>query len=151
MILSNSMENLWSFYSEQMDDQKGVDLSSCLLLEASGDSEVDFDPNLAINDLVDDDAESCSCDVSDYYSCVGDLSNACEVEQASVTHVVDDHKEVEEEQEDEIQEDEVHGYHQEWANGLTLNQKSCVSVESINDQMNEMEKNRLFWETCLAS
>ncbi|XP_021621853.1 uncharacterized protein LOC110621882 [Manihot esculenta] len=133
------MESFWSFYSKQMDTKKDVDLSSFLLVEASGDSESDFDPNSAIKDHVDDDAQSCSCDVSDYYSRV------TEVQQESVHGVDDHHKEVGKEQEDE-----VHGY-QEWANGLTVNQKSCVSVESTNESMNEMEKNRLFWETCLAS
>ncbi|XP_021612154.1 uncharacterized protein LOC110614798 [Manihot esculenta] len=136
-----------------MDTKKVVDLSSCLLLEDSGDSEVDFDPNLPFNkDLAaaDDDAQSCSCDVSDnFYSCVTDLNACSEVEQASVHHVVDDFKEEEEKEEDQ----QLHGY-QEWANGhlgLPENQKSCVSVESTNEPMNETEKNRLFWETCLAS
>ncbi|KAF2298596.1 hypothetical protein GH714_024277 [Hevea brasiliensis] len=72
------MENSWSFYSK-INTKKDVDLFSCLLVEASGDSEADFDPNVAINkDLADDDdAQSCSCDVSDdCYSCVADL-NAC--------------------------------------------------------------------------
>ncbi|KAJ9187716.1 hypothetical protein P3X46_003140 [Hevea brasiliensis] len=149
------MENSWSFYSK-INTKKDVDLFSCLLVEASGDSEADFDPNVAINkDLADDDddAQSCSCDVSDdCYSCVADLNACNEVEQASIDHVVDDYKD-EEEKQDKKEEPEVHGY-QEWANGhlgLTVDQKSCVSVESTNEPMNEMEKNRLFWETCLAS
>lgn len=144
------IENLFPFHVKEMGTKNVVDLSSFFLVEATGDSEVDFDPNLAIIDLADDDAESCSCDVSED-SCVGDL-NGCEVEGCA--NVVDDQEEEQEqEQEKEKEKEEIHVYHS-WTGEhteTTAKQKSCVSVDSTNESMNEMEKNRLFWEACLAS
>ncbi|KDP21545.1 hypothetical protein JCGZ_22016 [Jatropha curcas] len=158
------MENFWSFYTKKMDSKK-CNLSSCFLIEASGDSEVDFDPNNKPSkdiasvddddDDDDDDAESCSCDVSYYccyYSCVGDF-NGCEVKEEPPLHsnVNNNKNNIKEEQEQEKEEIKVDGC-QKWSDGLSVNQKSRVSVdESDNEQMNEKEKNKLFWETCLAS
>ncbi|EEF41664.1 uncharacterized protein LOC8287200 [Ricinus communis] len=151
------MDDFWSLCSRQMDTKKRVDLSSCFLVEASGDSEVGLDPkDLAAAPDDNDDAESCSCDVSDcyyYYSCVGDNTNSGEVEEASVHGVTDHNKEQYQEHEDE-DEDEVQSY-RTWVdghiNGVQVNKKSCVSVESTSEPMNEKERNRLFWESCLAS
>jgi hypothetical protein len=137
-----------------MDSVKNsVDVSPFLLVEAAGDSEVDSDPTMSTIDLVDDDddAESCSCDTSDL-SCVRDIINgACsEVEAYQVNYnVVDDDDDQEEEEEEgvEVCQSWVHHVHV----GLPVKQKPCVSVDSSNESMNEKEKDRLFWEACLAS
>ncbi|KAI9400257.1 hypothetical protein POPTR_002G213900v4 [Populus trichocarpa] len=145
--------------------KKSVDVSSFLLVEATGDSEVDSDPNMTIIDLVDDDdgdAESCSCDTS-YHSCVNGVYS--EVEEYHVNYnVVDEEQhqhqhqqqeeEEEEEEEEQQQEKGVHVYQSRVDHGhagLPVKQKSCVSVDSANESMNEKEENRLFWEACLAS
>ncbi|KAJ6941063.1 hypothetical protein NC651_006992 [Populus alba x Populus x berolinensis] len=140
--------------------KKSVDVSSFLLVEATGDSEVDSDPNMTIIDLVDDDddgdAESCSCDTS-YHSCVNGVYS--EVEEYHVNYnVVDEEQrrqeEEEEEEEEQQQEKGVHVYQSRVDHGhagLPMKQKSCVSVDSANESINEKEKNRLFWEACLAS
>jgi len=144
--------------------KKSVDVSSFLLVEATGDSEVDSDPNMTIIDLVDDDddgdAESCSCDTS-YHSCVNGVYS--EVEEYHVNYnVVDEEQhqqqqqqqQEEEEEEEEEQEKGVHVYQSRvdlGHAGLQVKQKSCVSVDSANESMNEKEENRLFWEACLAS
>ncbi|KAL9397447.1 hypothetical protein Peur_011700 [Populus x canadensis] len=137
--------------------KKCVDVSSFLLVEATGDSEVDSDPNMTIIDLVDDDdgdAESCSCDTS-YHSCVNGVYS--EVEEYHVNYnVVDEEQQQEEEEEEEQQQQEkgVHVYQSRVDHGhagLPVKQKSCVSVDSATESMNEKEENRLFWEACLAS
>ncbi|CAK7348226.1 unnamed protein product [Dovyalis caffra] len=142
--------------------RKSVDVSSFLLVEATGDSEVDSDANMASIDLVDDadddDAESCCCDSSDH-SCASDFINGArsEVEAYNVNcHVVDDadDDDDDDEEEEEEQEKGVHVY-QSWVEhghvGLPMKQKSCVSADSAKESLNEQEKNRLFWEACLAS
>ncbi|KAJ6873534.1 hypothetical protein NC651_032415 [Populus alba x Populus x berolinensis] len=109
-------------------------------------------------DLVDDDddAESCSCDTSDH-SCVSDdiINGVCskvEAYQVNYNAVDDDHDDDGEEEEEE--EEEGVEVCQSWVHhvhGLPVKQKSCVSVDSSNESMNEKEKDRLFWEACLAS
>ncbi|XP_011015206.1 PREDICTED: uncharacterized protein LOC105118851 [Populus euphratica] len=134
--------------------KKSVDVSSFLLVEATGDSEVDSDPNMTFVDLVDDDdgdAESCSCDTS-YHSCVNGVY--IEVEEYHVNYNVVDEEQEEQEQEKQQQDKGVHVYQSRVDHGhagLPMKQKSCVSVDSANESMNEKEKNRLFWEACLAS
>ncbi|XP_050238563.1 uncharacterized protein LOC126688041 [Mercurialis annua] len=139
------MENFWSFYSKQQTNtKKSVDLSSCLLVEASGDSEVDFqsDPNLPFFKFDDDDAESWSCDVSDC-SCAEIRAEA--YVNGGVLDFRNNVKEQNQEEKFKDEDDEVRFY-QKW-----VDQKSCVSEESTNEPINEMERNKLFWEACLAS
>uniref|UniRef100_A0A2K2BMB3 Uncharacterized protein n=1 Tax=Populus trichocarpa TaxID=3694 RepID=A0A2K2BMB3_POPTR len=118
-------------------------------VEATGDSEVDSDPNMTIIDLVDDDdgdAESCSCDTS-YHSCVNGVYKQHQHQQQQ-------QQEEEEEEEEQQQEKGVHVYQSRVDHGhagLPVKQKSCVSVDSANESMNEKEENKLFWEACLAS
>ena len=137
--------------------KKSVDVSSFLLVEATGDSEVDSDPNMTIIDLVDDDdgdAESCSCDTS-YHSCVNGVYS--EVEEYHVNYNVVDEEQRRRQQQEEEEEEEEEGVHVYQSRvdhghaGLPMKQKSCVSVDSANESMNEKENNRLFWEACLAS
>ncbi|XWS46739.1 hypothetical protein CRYUN_Cryun14cG0093900 [Craigia yunnanensis] len=134
-------------------NNKVIDVSSFLLFEATGDSEAGcFDPAMSvINHAEDDDAESCSCDTtSDFLPGVRKL-NSLE-DKATVD---DDHHEDEEDGE-VVEQKEVRVYkkcrddHQR-INGVAKEKKSsAVSVDSTKT-MNEMEKNRLFWEACLAS
>ncbi|KAL4307969.1 hypothetical protein GQ457_01G053500 [Hibiscus cannabinus] len=107
---------------------KVVDLSYFLHLEATGDSEAGyFDPAMPAvinhdqNDDNDGDAESCSCE----YDTTSDLLHMV----IELNYSLDD---------DDNEED-----------GEVVDQEKS-SVGST-ETMNEMEKNRLFWEACLAS
>ncbi|KAL5793041.1 hypothetical protein ACOSP7_001635 [Xanthoceras sorbifolium] len=140
-----------------------VDVSSFFFFEATGDSEADHfnDPNVAAIDhnRPDDDAESCSCDLSGGYfpSVTDDHVNGCDSRSC-----VDD-----EEEEGEEEGEEAHSYSR-WScekkkkkkkkkekekkkKQVERDKKSSVSVDSAEEIMSEKEKSRLFWETCLAS
>ncbi|KAK9282163.1 hypothetical protein L1049_005075 [Liquidambar formosana] len=138
-----------------MESRNVVDVSCFLLFEDSGDSEADFDPIMAVdvahdNNVADDDAESCSCDLSD-------CERVCELKDLEVQEYFED-------SDDDDYEGEVNSYGQSYsgeqkgltkiASGLMMaagqDQKSRAGVDSAME-MNEMERNRLFWETCLAS
>ncbi|WRX09575.1 hypothetical protein QQP08_002062 [Theobroma cacao] len=136
-------------------NHKVVDVSSFFLFEATGDSEAGcFDPAMAVinhaeddddDDDDHDDAESCSCDTSDFVPSVRGLN--CLEDKANVDDEDEEDGEVVEQQK------EVHVC-EKWSNdqriGVAKEQKSAGSVDSTKS-LNEMEKNRLFWETCLAS
>lgn len=115
-----------------------VDVSSFLFFEATGDSELDsVDPNVSITTFSqhDDDAESCSYDSSDFHTAHDEVINdsCCHHFQACI---IDDNVE---------EGDEAHSH-------IRDEKKSSVSVDSSHEELpSEMEKNRLFWETCLAS
>jgi len=137
-----------------------VDFSSFFLVEATGDSEADSDPNihkknmdLSAND--EDDAESCSFDdnddddYSDHSSCVTDPIVGFRLQANQSWQRSNDYIEVEEEEEEG--EEVVWSYNNKrWNPGQKI-PKSCVSADSTNKSMNEAEKSKLFWETCLAS
>ncbi|OIV91304.1 hypothetical protein TanjilG_01835 [Lupinus angustifolius] len=135
-----------------------ADFSSYILFEASGDSEADCDPmmngNLYEHHRVDDqdcddddgdDALSCSYDESDT-SNSDELINMYDDDESCDDEYGDEKKENEELvdgvygasycEDDEMQEE---------------NQKIYVSSNSNQEFVDEMEKNRLFWEACLAS
>ena len=151
-----------------MDVKGTVDFSSYILFEATGDSEADFvDPNLGGygdefarvgddhdhghgNDHDDDDALSCSYDRSD--ACNAAEANwggeCCDADDDEEDDGDDVKKEGEEEkdvvygtsycdEDDEMLQEEHH--------------KSFVSFDSNQGSVDEREKNRLFWEACLAS
>ncbi|XP_061342550.1 uncharacterized protein LOC133288757 [Gastrolobium bilobum] len=131
-----------------MDRKDPMDFSSYIHFEATGDSEVDCDPNLGgyACEIArvggDDDALSCSYDGSD-------TCNAAELngyESCDAGDHDDDEKKEDEEK------DEVYGISycedDEMQEG---DQKSFVSFDSGQELVDEMEKNRLFWEACLAS
>lgn len=120
------------------------DVTFYMLLEATGDSEADCDSNKGeyANEIYtadDDDAESCSydnesetCDAAELNGYDDESLNADEDDQKKDgvncgTSYCED---------DEMQEEHL---------------KSCVSDDSSQELMDEMEKNRLFWEACLAS
>lgn len=129
-----------------MDDERNViDVTSFLLFESIGDSEADSDLNMAnslgqeINRDEVDDAESCS----DY---VGPIE-LCDFDHDQEEHD-DDH---EDDIDDEEEEEEEDGIDQVWSSygKVVLHKKSKVCVD--DSKMNERDKDRHFWETCLAS
>ncbi|KAL4369174.1 hypothetical protein GQ457_05G002490 [Hibiscus cannabinus] len=127
---------------------KVIDISSFLLLEATGDSEtLCFDPAMSVDeddDDDDDDAESCSCDTPG----VRELN---ELEQKA--NVGDEEEEegkvVELQKEPGLHKNCRNGSDHQSFNGVGKGKKpSSASVDSP-ETLNE--KNRLFWEACLAS
>ncbi|KAK8633734.1 hypothetical protein V6N13_014572 [Hibiscus sabdariffa] len=137
---------------------KVIDVSYFLHLEATGDSEAGyFDPaassviNRAQDD--DDDAESCSCEIDT----TSDLLHMVTELDYSLDHgpnVVDDH---EDDGDGEVVDQEVHCHekcrYDPCIHGIIAKESKKPSVVPVDSTktMNEMEKNRLFWEACLAS
>ncbi|XVF80543.1 hypothetical protein PTKIN_Ptkin15bG0082100 [Pterospermum kingtungense] len=125
---------------------KVVDVSSFFLFEATGDSEAGyFDPAMSVinHAIAQDDAESSSCDTttSNILPDVREVDNSLEVDND------DDHHEDEEKGDQVVDQKEVDRHEP----GVPKqNKSSSVSVDSTQS-MNEMEKNKLFWEACLAS
>ncbi|XP_019056021.1 PREDICTED: uncharacterized protein LOC104613517 [Nelumbo nucifera] len=115
-----------------------VDASSFFLVEATGDSEADCDPigTTAGNEFStvdDDDAESCTSD-----SCSSEFINGNTVHE-SFNGFGDDDDNADGSDEDD---------------GLSdISSGGAKSRDEGQDGelMNEMEKSKLFWETCLAS
>lgn len=110
---------------------------SYMLMEATGDSEADCDcyhPTTVgeIFSADDDDAQSCSYDNSE-------TCNACE-------SLNDDDND-----EDQRKGDVVYGTSYCEDDEMQEHHKSFVSDDSCHESIDEMEKNRLFWEACLAS
>lgn len=137
-----------------------VDVSSFFLFEATGDSQDNCDP-AAEGDvghvdiaMADDDAESCSYDLSDVPR--DNEFDDCDP-QPFVLHDSSDDEDDDggHDEEEEVEEEEGHSY-QTWNSEHNWNptghQKSGASVDSRKDQlMTEAEKSRRFWESCLAS
>ncbi|KAE8009623.1 hypothetical protein FH972_006051 [Carpinus fangiana] len=152
-----------------------MDVSSFLLFEAMGDSEEDCDIHrhpivgddqgdiaAAMAIMADDDAESCSYDSFDSPR-VDDLDDCDDLDllQASVNDDDDDDDDDDDghddddDDDDDDDEEEGHSYptwavEHNWKLGAGR-RKSGVSVDSSDEFMDEAEKNRLFWEACLAS
>lgn len=114
------------------------DVPSYMLLEASGDSETDCNPTMEEHgyeiDREDDDALSCIYDSSE-------TCNAAELNGYEFWNDVEDEKKCEVHRTSYCDDDDEMQEHQ----------KSCVSDESGHELVDEMEKNRRFWEACLAS
>ncbi|KAK7344451.1 hypothetical protein VNO77_14077 [Canavalia gladiata] len=128
-----------------MERKEPMDFSSYIYFEASGDSEADCDPIYATDEIArvddNDDALSCSYDGSD----------ACNHTELDGYEVWDEDED-EDENEDEKKEDGVYGM--SYCEDDEMEEehlKSYVSFESGQEFVDEMEKNRLFWEACLAS
>ncbi|XP_057440685.1 uncharacterized protein LOC130732706 [Lotus japonicus] len=106
-------------------------MEDMMLIEASGDSEVDFGEYAYETD--DDDAQSCSYHHSDEICAAAELNGYESLND-------------EDEKKDGIygnsycEDDEMQEHH-----------KSSVSDDSGQELVDEVEKNRLFWEACLAS
>ncbi|MBA0826478.1 hypothetical protein Goarm_011324 [Gossypium armourianum] len=144
---------------------KAVDVSSFLLLEATGDSESGCSSDPAMVDIShddddddDDDAESCSCDTApDVVHGVREIGGSLKNKFANVVEGVDDEDD-DDDDDGVVEQKEVQLYKKGCRDderikgvGVGKEKKSSSSAENSSETMNEMEKNRLFWETCLAS
>lgn len=119
--------------------------SNYMLLEATGDSETDCNPTMEELGREDDDAQSCIHDTSE-------TSNAAELKGYEFWNNDHDADDVD----DDEKKREVHGTSYCDDDGddddqMHEQQKFCVSDESGHEVLDEMEKNRRFWEACLAS
>nr|GLL33120.1 CBL-interacting serine/threonine-protein kinase 7-like [Ipomoea trifida] len=123
-----------------------VDVSRFFLFEVTGDSSEVVSSSVTEDFWADDDAQSCSCDSSDAQSIrlfSGEeerLGSSCIVEN-------DGDEEEEDEDGDEVNQSENRGV------GPQLKQKessSKVQGGSV-ELVNEKDRDRLFWEACLAS
>ncbi|KAK4357311.1 hypothetical protein RND71_022921 [Anisodus tanguticus] len=153
-----------------------VDVSSFLLFECTGDSEFDSkfystsDPmdSYTLNPshqrfLEDDDAQSCNEDMDlDYHienednnddnddDDVDSLSCSRDLNRKRVGWNSD--MEDEDEDEDEDDDDEGDAVEQRWMNDVNRCKKSKSNVSSVDCELkNQKDKDKLFWETCLAS
>lgn len=145
-----------------MDVKQTADVSRYILFEATGDSEADCDPMMDDqvgyeiarahddDDDDDDDAESCSYDGSENQNCnlQGEQLRGCGSRDADYERDAEKKKDEEEARvchgtsycDDDDDDDEIPKHH-----------NSSLSVDSGQHLMDEMEKNRRFWEACLAS
>ncbi|KAJ4975121.1 hypothetical protein NE237_000227 [Protea cynaroides] len=126
-----------------MESAYTTDISSLFLFEATGDSDFSLDADHEIP-MADDDAESCSYGLS----CSIDDPNYCSDQDSY-----------------EMDNTEYESDDQEWATEkmrssqeFTVDSPSTEQEEGVVDSANanwklmtEMEKSKLFWETCLAS
>ncbi|KAB2616180.1 hypothetical protein D8674_022768 [Pyrus ussuriensis x Pyrus communis] len=116
----------------------------------------DDHPMLSMAD--EDDAQSCSCDSFDQNPSADEVLN--DLDDRDDDHRYDDREDEEGEEEEEEECSSVDNHHQRWSGetvGMPLmgghQLKSTASVDSTKEfeLLNEVEKSRLFWETCLAS
>ncbi|GFZ13692.1 hypothetical protein Acr_23g0020770 [Actinidia rufa] len=138
-----------------MDEKNVVDMSSFMLFEATGDSEADSELNMADvkpydhmdvvaddDDHDDDDSESCSCDLLD----CGPIVELDEFDDENLAHAHDEDHHVYGDDDDDDDEVMMSSMVKD---GQHKKSKGCG--DSAMELMSEMEKSRLFWETCLAS
>lgn len=128
------------------------DFSSYLLFEASGDSEVDSLADLegstaALNLVEFNDAKSCTkVEFDDAESCTDDTLDLYD------EFLRDENESEAEEDEDEDEEMfENDGVVESKAIGFTTSSSASIDSTKEFKMLNDVEKNRLFWETCLAS
>ncbi|KAJ7972871.1 WD repeat-containing protein 55-like [Quillaja saponaria] len=141
----NAMQTVLEEFSQNL-NQIYCEMGSFMLFETTGDSEVNCDPTMNefgcefvkwADYVHDDDAESCSYDICDFNNGCdsGDVDDECDGEKN------EEKDDVSHDQTWYADRDDVHPEHHE----------TSVSVDSIPEEVNEMEKNRRFWEACLAS
>ncbi|KAF4382889.1 hypothetical protein G4B88_021672 [Cannabis sativa] len=124
-------------------NRNAVDLSSFFLFEVTDDSEFcsKFDSEDTSVSLDEDDAESCSWGISAdddrLYASIGYEHDSIGEEEFVIDYL--------EEDEDETTSDPAY---RKWSSGEINN---IDSTTKEFESLNEMEKNKLFWETCLAS
>ncbi|CAN4093141.1 unnamed protein product [Withania somnifera] len=147
-----------------------VDVSSYLLFESTGDSEFDsnfcstsddaMDSLTTINPchrlfLEDDDAQSCSYEERIVHVVDDDMDLDFKIENDGVVDSSrcqsvgwnSNRKEDEEEEEDEAGVVEQH-----WMNGVNRCNKSKYVTSVVDTEFkSQKDKDKLFWETCLAS
>ncbi|KAK9084092.1 hypothetical protein Scep_030563 [Stephania cephalantha] len=145
-----------------------VDVSACFLVEASGDSEKDMaaDRVKAVEEdsaaaRADDDAESCCSDGlnnAGYNGYVERGGDENEDEEYNRVEGNDHHGDDEDgEHENDFGSDNTLEDHQRWdelesSMQSEVNKDERSRVESIHGEylVSEDEKNRVFWDTCLA-
>ncbi|KAG7025551.1 hypothetical protein SDJN02_12047, partial [Cucurbita argyrosperma subsp. argyrosperma] len=126
------------------------DFSSYLLFEASGDSEVDsladLEGSTATLNLVEfNDAKSCTeVEFNDAESCTDDTLDLYD-------EFLRDENESEAEEEEDEEMFENDGVVESKAIGFTTSSSASIDSTKEFKMLNDVEKNRLFWETCLAS
>ncbi|KEH43117.1 hypothetical protein MtrunA17_Chr1g0192951 [Medicago truncatula] len=141
-----------------MDRKKNSgDFFSCGLYEATGDSEADIcDPYInmdcdiarSVYDDDNDDAMSCSNDGSavnehDHSWCDDDDEKRLEDDEEEKDVVYGTSYCSEDDDDDDDEKNEIHNQQKK--------KKWYVSFDLGHESMDEMEKNRRFWEACLAS
>ncbi|KAK4355723.1 hypothetical protein RND71_024694 [Anisodus tanguticus] len=145
-----------------------VDVSSFLLFESTGDSEFDsnlystYDPmdSYSLNPshqrfLEDDDAQSCNEDMDlDFHIENDDNDNDDDddVDSSTCSRGFNS-KSVGWNSDMEDDEDEGSVVEQRWMNGVNRCKKSKSNVSNVVDceLKSQKDKDKLFWETCLAS
>ncbi|KAL3531407.1 hypothetical protein ACH5RR_010729 [Cinchona calisaya] len=165
-----------------MDRRNYVDISSCMLFEATGDSEADFDTSVNIDNmgassedtagLAEDDAFSCSCEneCNDFdhrtedYVYFGDHD---EEEKKESVHEYEEEEEDDDEDEDETVNQVLRTNDHNYMAGVKILKRN-IDHQALNEEfieegsrkklkvcrsgfMSERDKDRHFWETCLAS
>ncbi|KAG6593152.1 hypothetical protein SDJN03_12628, partial [Cucurbita argyrosperma subsp. sororia] len=132
------------------------DFSSYLLFEASGDSEVDsladLEGSTATLNLVEfNDAKSCTkVEFNDAESCTDDTLDLYDefLRDENESEAEEEEEEDEEEDEEMFEND---GVVESKAIGFTTSSSASIDSTKEFKMLNDVEKNRLFWETCLAS
>lgn len=140
---------------------ESVDVYSCMMFEAAGDSEADSDINhLGLSDdgacLNDDDAMSCSCD-GELRDRLPSGDNVDEEKQATdhdkVYKVYDDGDDDEDEEDDavnQILKPKTNSSRHVKSQGTNQDFWVC-SDSTMLKLMDDKDRDKLFWETCLAS
>ncbi|XP_038896353.1 uncharacterized protein LOC120084618 [Benincasa hispida] len=128
----------FNFYPHPFAHKQGnhiEDISSYFLLEATGDSEIDSSVDLG--------GSVASTEFNDAESCTDDTPTICTNEFGKYEYEDEDEEEMVENDYDEVVESKAIGF----------TTKSNASIDSTKEfkMLNEVDKNRLFWETCLAS
>ncbi|XP_020226645.1 uncharacterized protein LOC109808175 [Cajanus cajan] len=131
-----------------MERKQPLDFSSYFYFEASGDSEQDdcdpptmggyaCDISMAVGGYHDDNDDALSCNYD---------GSAAELDQD------EGHSYCNEEHDDDEKRSDIYGMSYCDDDGMQEEQmKSYVSFDSRQEFVDEMEKNKLFWEVCLAS
>ncbi|CAK9310035.1 unnamed protein product [Citrullus colocynthis] len=132
----------FNFYPHHFAHKQGnhiEDISSYFLFEATGDSEVDSS--------VDSGGSAASMEFNDAESCTDDTPTICINEFG----IYGSYGYKEEEEDEMVENDDDHEVVESKPIGFTT--KSNASTDSTKEfkMLNEVDKNRLFWEACLAS
>ncbi|CAI9781137.1 unnamed protein product [Fraxinus pennsylvanica] len=147
-----------------MDTRAVLDVSCLMLFEASGDSEIDGVDDATVGSFVEDedDAESCSYGSFDW-KCIKEIEN--DFDQRVEFFCLKDDEEVEndgnhEEVEDMVEQYYCGGYEAAEVVAPNASEESVVAekfkkpkvCEDPNmKMMHQRDRDRLFWEACLAS
>lgn len=127
-----------------------VDVSRFFLFEVTGDSSEVINSSVGEDYWADDDAQSCSCDTSDVQSvrlfCGGDDDDDDgEVDRLGSSRCVG--QEEGSDSQNEGEDDDGDEVNQSQNRQQKESSKQSGSVELVN----EKDRDRLFWEACLAS